>query len=122
VPALTHVFGILRINEESCTIAITYLGAPVLQRISSILSKIVLVSVPLLLVACANEDDSEVASAQTQPVLAQYVGGEACTNCHANESGLWRGSHHDSVKRVGNDIPRFVAAGLVGAAIDAPLL
>lgn len=34
---------------------------------------------------------------------ATYVGGPACTSCHAQETAAWRGSHHDRAMEVASD-------------------
>ncbi|MCH7709295.1 MAG: hypothetical protein IH884_12465, partial [Myxococcales bacterium] len=32
-----------------------------------------------------------------------HVGGEVCASCHAEEAGLWRGSHHDLAMEPADD-------------------
>lgn len=42
---------------------------------------------------------------QAKAVLepARYVGGQACTDCHATEGAAWRGSHHDRAMQDANE-------------------
>lgn len=46
--------------------------------------------------ACVDEpgpDETEVSA--VTPKTAQYVGAETCARCHAEQTQLWSGSHHD---------------------------
>jgi len=48
--------------------------------------------------------DSVVASvAPALPVAAQYVGGNACTACHAKEHSAWHGSDHDLAMQIADE-------------------
>ena len=42
-------------------------------------------------------------SASSLPVAANYVGREACVNCHQQQHDLWQGSHHDLAMQHAND-------------------
>ena len=46
-----------------------------------------------LLAACGDRSPDATPAAPT--AAASYVGGAACTACHAQEAALWQGSHHD---------------------------
>jgi hypothetical protein len=48
---------------------------------------------------------TQTATAPGAPTLpaATYVGGPACTSCHAKEADAWRGSHHDHAMEVASD-------------------
>lgn len=71
-----------------------------LRHITSALPIVAFVVIPVLLGACSADDESPVNSVEPQAVVAEYIGGEACADCHANESELWRGSHHDRAMQV----------------------
>src|SRR5262245_6168198 len=52
-----------------------------------------------------NRASSEAARPASEPVAAKaaaadYVGGKACTECHAKETEAWRGSDHDLAMQI----------------------
>jgi hypothetical protein len=55
------------------------------------------IAVAIGLGACGGESDSgpPVAESDTHAQSSEYVGAQACAGCHAEQSRLWAGSHHD---------------------------
>ncbi len=61
-------------------------------------------------------------SASSLPVAANYVGREACVNCHQQQHDLWQGSHHDLAMQHANDksvLGDFSNATLSYAGVDS---
>jgi predicted CXXCH cytochrome family protein len=51
---------------------------------------------------CDNAEQTAPSGQSTESVAAEFVGGTVCVTCHADETALWRGSHHDDALQVAN--------------------
>ncbi len=63
-------------------------------------------------------------SASSLPVAANYVGREACVNCHQQQHDLWQGSHHDLAMQHANDksvLGDFSNATFSYAGVEPPV-
>lgn len=54
----------------------------------------------LSMLGCDSVDETLPPSQNVDTGSAEFVGGAACANCHADEVSLWRGSHHDDALQV----------------------
>ena len=60
---------------------------------------------PIILASACVDDPAPagVASPSGVPDAAQYVGSQTCANCHAEQTRLWSGSHHDLAMQPAGD-------------------